>query len=51
MASEGEPAFPGKGHLPAVEEKLRQLRAENPRLRMERELFKQATAFFARESS
>ena len=51
LASEGEQAFPGKGHLPAVEEELRRLRAENQRLRMEREILKKATAFFARESS
>ena len=44
-------AFPGKGHLPAVEEELRRLRAENQRLRAEREILKKATAFFARESS
>src|SRR3954466_3288619 len=40
LAAEGEQAFPGKGHLPAVEEELRRLRAENQRLRMERELLK-----------
>jgi transposase len=51
LAAEGERAFPGKGHLPAVEEELRRLRAENQRLRMEREILKKATAFFARESS
>lgn len=51
LASEGKQAFPGKGHLPAVEEELRRLRAENQRLRMEREILKKATAFFARESS
>ena len=51
LASEGEQAFPGKGQLPAVEEELRRLRAENQRLRMEREILKKATAFFARESS
>ena len=51
LAAEGEQAFPGKGHLPAVEEELRRLRAENQRLRMEREILKKATAFFARESS
>ena len=50
-ATEGEPAFPGKGHLPAVEEELRRLRAENRRLRTGREILKEATAFFARESS
>jgi len=51
LAAEGEQAFPGKGNLPAVEEELRRLRAENQRLRMEREILKKATAFFARESS
>jgi transposase len=51
LAAEGEQAFPGKGHLPAVEEELRRLRAENQRLRVEREVLKKATAFFARESS
>ncbi len=51
LAADGEQAFPGKGHLPAVDEELRRLRAENQRLRMEREISKKATAFFARESS
>jgi transposase len=51
LAADGERAFPGKGNLPAVEEELRRLRAENQRLRMEREILKKATAFFARESS
>jgi len=40
-----------KGHTPAVEEELRRLRAENQRIRMEREILKKATAFFAGESS
>ena len=51
LAAEGDQAFPGKGHVPAVEEELRRLRAENQRLRTEREILKKATAFFARESS
>src|ERR1700712_5443727 len=51
LATEGEQAFPGKGNLPAVEEELRRLRAENQWLRMEREILKKATALFARESS
>jgi transposase len=42
-------AFPGHGRLPALEEELRQLRAENKRLQMERDILKKATAFFARE--
>jgi transposase len=51
LAADGEQAFPGKGHTPAVEEELRRLRAENQRLRMEREVLREATASFARESS
>ena len=51
LAAEGEQAFPGKGNPPALEEELRRLRAENQRLRMEREVLKKATAFFAKESS
>src|SRR5262245_23290263 len=38
LTADGEQAFPGKGNLPAVEEELRRLRAENQRLRMEREI-------------
>jgi transposase len=51
LTAEGDQAFPGKGNLPAVEEELRRLRAENQRLRMERDVLKKATAFFAKESS
>ncbi len=46
----GDQAFPGQGNLPAIEEELRQLRAENKRLLMERDILKKATAFFAREA-
>src|SRR3954452_16768125 len=48
--SQGEQAFPGKGNLPAIEEELRRLKAENRRLQMERDILKKATAFFAREA-
>ena len=51
LAAGGDQALPGQGHLPALEEELRRLRAENQRLRMEREILKKATAFFAKESS
>jgi transposase len=51
LTAEGDRAFPGHGNLPALEEELRRLRAENQRLVMEREILKKATAFFARESS
>ena len=46
----GDQAFPGHGNLPAAEEELRQLKAENKRLLMERDILKKATAFFAREA-
>ena len=51
LAADGAGAFPGHGNPPALEEELRRLRAENKRLLMEREVLKEATAFFARESS
>ena len=51
LAAEGEQAFPGKGNPTPAEEELHRLRAENQRLRMERDILKKATAFFARESS
>ena len=51
LAASGAPAFPGRGNPPALEEGLRRLRAENKRLTMERDVLKNTTAFFARESS
>ena len=50
IESQGNQAFPGKGNLPAIEEELRRLRAENKRLQMERDILKKATAFFAKEA-
>jgi transposase len=47
---QGGEAFPGKGKLTATDEELRKLREENRRLRMERDILKKATAFFAKES-
>src|SRR5216684_259249 len=49
LEQEGDQAFPGHGNLPAIEEELRQLKAENKRLQRERDILKKATAFFARE--
>jgi transposase len=40
-------AFPGKGRRRVSEEELERLRRENEQLRMEREILKKATAFFA----
>jgi transposase len=47
----GEHAFPGQGKLPALEEELRNLRAQNKRLVAERDILKKATALFAREAT
>jgi len=44
---QGEAAFPGHGHLSPADEELRRLRAENARLRAERDLLKKAAAYFA----
>ena len=43
----GDAAFPGHGHLPPADDELRRLRAENARLRAERDLLKKAAAYFA----
>ena len=42
-----EAAFPGQGHQTPEHAELRQLREDNRRLRMERDILKKATAFFA----
>jgi transposase len=46
----GNQAFPGKGHMSPEKEELHRLRKEVKQLRMEREILKKATAFFAKES-
>ena len=51
LLAQGDQAFPGHGKLPPFEDELRRLRAENARLRMERDILKKATAFFAREAT
>jgi transposase len=48
LAQHGEEAFPGKGHQTPTEEELRQLRAENERLRQERDILKKAIAIASR---
>jgi transposase len=45
----GEEAFPGIGNMTAEQAELYRLKEENKRLRMEREILKKATAFFAGE--
>ena len=49
LQAKGDQAFPGQGKLPAIEEELRRLRAENKHLLAERDILKKAAAFFARE--
>ena len=46
----GNQAFPGKGHMSPEKEELHRLRKEVKQLRMEREILKKAAAFFAKES-
>ncbi len=47
VLTRGPAAFPGHGNLRPAEEELRGLRAENARLRAERDLLKKAAAYFA----
>ena len=50
LQAQGDQAFPGNGKPSPLQEELRQLRAENQRLRAERDILKKATALFARET-
>ena len=50
LESDGSQAFPGKGNMSPEKKELDRLRKENKRLRMERDILKKATAFFAKES-
>jgi len=43
-------AFRGNGKLTPDQEELRRLRTENRQLKMEREILKKATVFFAKET-
>ena len=43
-------AFRGNGKLTPEQAELRQLREENRRLKMEKEILKKATVFFAKEA-
>ena len=47
----GSDAFPGHGNPTPADEELRRLRAENARLRAERDLLKKAAAYFASRPS
>ena len=43
-------AFRGNGKLTSEQEEIRQLKAENKRLKMEKDILKKATEFFAAET-
>lgn len=45
----GAEAFPGNGRLSPNDQKIKDLEDENKRLRMERDILKKATAFFANQ--
>ena len=47
ILARGPAAFPGHGNLSPAEDELRRLRAENVRLRAERDLLKKAAAYYA----
>lgn len=42
-------AFPGTGHLNSEAETIRQLKRENERLKMERDILKKAMAIFSKD--
>ena len=50
LAANGENAFPGHGHLPPDQERLRQLERELETVRQERDILKKAIAIFSRPS-
>ena len=49
QAGEGQ-VFRGNGRLTSDQEELRRLKVENKRLKMEKEILKKATVFFAAET-
>ena len=46
FGTDGEQAFPGKGHQTALEEEVRRLRRENEVLKQERDILKKAVRIF-----
>ncbi len=46
-SSDQKEAFPGKGFLSGSDRRIKELESENRQLKMERDILKKATAFFA----
>ncbi len=46
FGTDGEQAFPGKGHQTALEEEVRRLQRENEVLKQERDILKKAVRIF-----
>ena len=51
VLADGATPFPGSGHLTPQEEEIRKLKAEVKRLEAERDILKNATAFFASQTN
>jgi transposase len=51
FSAKPDEAFPGKGHVASDVEVIRQLKRENERLKMEREILKKAMAIFSKDPS
>jgi transposase len=49
LEAKQEHAFPGNGNQSGQEAEMKRLKEENRRLKMERDILKKATAFFAKE--
>ncbi len=49
--ADGTHAFPGQGKLTPDQQRIKELEAENRRLRMEKDILKKATVFFVQENS
>ena len=51
FSAKPDEAFPGKGYVVSDAEVIRQLKRENERLKMEREILKKAMAIFSKDPS
>ena len=51
LEDDASETFPGKGKRTGEQQRIHELEVENRRLRMEKDILKKATAFFAKEST